>query len=129
MLTFCHPFNRNLFSNAENYQFKLEGLEVNNGEECSYEAHVFQMPWDVLEINDNNVDKATSNERAKLFAQGYKACTVRGTDRHTSEAAHSAPQQKSTPPPLAARRSECGGDDQPRSQKVDVNLNRTSLWR
>lgn len=44
MLTFCHPFNRNLFSNAENYQFKLEGLEVNNGEECSYEAHVFQMP-------------------------------------------------------------------------------------
>ncbi|OAE30440.1 hypothetical protein AXG93_2121s1130 [Marchantia polymorpha subsp. ruderalis] len=64
------PFQHDtFFSNANNYQFKFKGLGVNNGEECSHEAHVFQMLQDVLQINENNVDEATSNERAKLFAR------------------------------------------------------------
>ncbi|BFI33918.1 protein Mpsnf1.15 [Marchantia polymorpha subsp. ruderalis] len=68
------PFQHGPFPNAENYQFKRKGLGVNNGQEdVDYEAHVFQVPRDLLQINDNEVDEATWNERAELLAGGYKA--------------------------------------------------------
>ncbi|KAG6558188.1 hypothetical protein Mapa_000369 [Marchantia paleacea] len=69
------PFQQSLFPNAESNQFKRKSVGVNNGgqEDVDYEAHVFQVPRDLLQINDSEVDEATWNERAELLAGVYKA--------------------------------------------------------
>ncbi|KAL2630996.1 hypothetical protein R1flu_015682 [Riccia fluitans] len=60
-------------SQPEESPLKRKADEVMIGEEdVGYEPHVFQMPQDLLQADDNEIDDATWNERAEVLSGAHK---------------------------------------------------------